>query len=201
MPGPPPANPPAPETVTRLLQAWSEGDLAARDQLVPLVYDELRRRAAAYLRRERPGHTLQPTALVHEAYSRLASQHEPFQNRAQFFAMASQMMRRVLVDHARAHYARKRASGGLRVELTEGLAVAEPREVDLIALDRALEELAALDERQARLVELRFFGGLTADEAALALSVSLATANRDWALARAWLFRRLKQTGAAPQAP
>jgi RNA polymerase sigma factor (TIGR02999 family) len=185
---------PPPEAVTRLLRAWSEGDLTARDELVPLVYDELRRRAAAYLRRERRGHTLQPTALVHEAYSRLASQHEPFQNRAQFFAMASQMMRRVLVDHARAHHARKRASGGFRVDLTEGLAIAQPRQVDLIALDRALEELAALDERQARLVEMRFFGGLTADEAADALQVSLATANRDWALARAWLFRRLKQT-------
>jgi RNA polymerase sigma factor (TIGR02999 family) len=155
MTDPPPETPPPPEAVTRLLQAWSEGDLAARDKLVPLVYDELRRRAASYLRRERRDHTLQPTALVHEAYSRLASQHEPFQNRAQFFAMASQMMRRVLVDHARAHHARKRASGGLRVELTEGLAVAEPRQVDLIALDRALEDLAALDERQARLVEMR----------------------------------------------
>jgi RNA polymerase sigma factor (TIGR02999 family) len=196
-----PENPLPPASVTRLLQAWSEGDLDARDQLVPLVYDELRRRAAAYLRRERQGHTLQPTALVHEAYSRLASQHEPFQNRAQFFAMASQMMRRVLVDHARAHHARKRASGGLRVELTEDLAAAEPRQVDLIALDRALEELAAKDERQARLVEMRFFGGLTADEAADALSVSLATANRDWALARAWLFRRLKQGGSAPPEP
>jgi RNA polymerase sigma factor (TIGR02999 family) len=194
-PGTRPAPPPSPEAVTRLLRAWSEGDLAARDQLVPLVYDELRRRAAAYLRRERRGHTLQPTALVHEAYSRLAAQHEPFKNRSQFFAMASQMMRRVLVDHARAHHARKRASGGLRVDLTEGLAVAEPRELDFMALDRALEELAALDERQVRLVELRFFGGLTAEEAAEALSVSLATANRDWALARAWLFRRLKDPG------
>jgi RNA polymerase sigma factor (TIGR02999 family) len=200
MPGPTPENPPPPEAITRLLRAWSEGDLGARDRLVPLVYDELRRRAAAYLRRERRGHTLQPTALVHEAYGRLASQHEPFQNRAQFFAMASQMMRRVLVDHARAHQARKRASGGLRVELTEGLAVAEPREVDMIALDRALEELAAFDERQARLVEMRFFGGLTAEEAADALAVSLATANRDWALARAWLFRRLKQAGSAAPA-
>jgi RNA polymerase sigma factor (TIGR02999 family) len=199
MPGPTPEKPPPPEAVTRLLQAWSEGDLAARDQLVPLVYDELRRRAAAYLRRERRGHTLQPTALVHEAYSRLASQHGPFQNRAQFFAMASQMMRRVLVDHARAHHARKRASGGFRVELTEGLAVAGPREVDMIALDHALEELAAFDARQASLVEMRFFGGLTAEEAAEALGVSLAAANRDWALARAWLFRRLKQTG--PAAP
>jgi len=194
MPGPRLAKPPSPEAVTRLLKAWSEGDLAARDELVPLVYDELRRRAAAYLRRERQGHTLQPTALVHEAYSRLAAQHEPFENRSQFFAMASQMMRRVLVDHARAHYARKRASGGFRVELTEGLAVAQPRQLDLIALDQALEELAVLDARQVRLVELRFFGGLTAEEAAEALHVSLATANRDWALARAWLFRRLKKT-------
>jgi len=194
MPGPRLAKPPSPEAVTRLLKAWSEGDLAARDELVPLVYDELRRRAAAYLRRERQGHTLQPTALVHEAYSRLAAQHEPFENRSQFFAMASQMMRRVLVDHARAHHARKRASGGLRVELTEGLAVAEPRQLDLIALDHALEELGVLDARQVRLVELRFFGGLTAEEAAEALHVSLATANRDLALARAWLFRRLKKT-------
>ena len=140
-----------------------------------------------------------PHAQLGEPRSRLASQHEPFQNRAQFFAMASQMMRRVLVDHARAHHARKRASGGFRVDLTEGLAIAQPRQVDLIALDRALEELAALDERQARLVEMRFFGGLTAEEAAAALEVSLATANRDWALARAWLLRRLKQTDPGPE--
>jgi RNA polymerase sigma factor (TIGR02999 family) len=111
------------------------------------------------------------------------------------------MMRRVLVDHARAYQARKRASGGLRVELTEGIAVAEPRQADLIALDHALEDLAALDERQARLVELRFFGGLTAEEAAEALAISLATANRDWALARAWLFRRLKQAGSPATEP
>jgi RNA polymerase sigma factor (TIGR02999 family) len=200
MPGPPPAKPPSPEAVTRLLRAWSEGDLGARDELVPLVYGELRRRAAAYLRRERRGHTLQPTALVHEAYSRLASQHEPFQNRAQFFAMASQMMRRVLVDHARAHHARKRVSG-LRVELTEGVAAADPRQLDFIALDRALDELSALDERQVRLVEMRFFGGLTAEEAAEALHVSLATANRDWALARAWLFRRLKAVASPAETP
>lgn len=180
-----------PGAVTRLLAAWNQGDERARDSLMPLVYGELRRRAASYLRRERPGHTLRPTDLVHEAYLRLCAQHKGWQNREQFFAVAAQLMRRILVDHARAQKAAKRGRG-LRVTLDEGMIGSiGARQPDLIILDRALEELAARDERLCRLVELRFFAGLTLQETAGALGISLATANRDWALAKAWLFRRL----------
>jgi RNA polymerase sigma factor (TIGR02999 family) len=174
--------------VTELLQAWSRGDTAARDELFPLVYDELRRRAADRLRREQPGHTLQPTALVHEAYLRLCEQDAGWKNREQFFALASRIMRRVLVDHARARNARKRAAGPAQVTLADS---AETREVDLIALNAALDELASLDERQARIVELRYFGGLRLDEVATALDVSLATVNREWRSAKAWLHQRV----------
>jgi RNA polymerase sigma factor (TIGR02999 family) len=160
---------------------------------MPVVYDELRRRAAAYLRHERRGHTLRPTDLVHEAYLRLCDQNAGFNNREQFFGVASSLMRRILVDHARARGAAKRG-GGLRVTLAEDIAAAADSP-DLLELDVALDELAALDERQVRLVELRFFGGLTADGAAQALGISLATANREWAHAKAWLFRRLKSDG------
>ena len=182
---------PGPGAVTRLLEAWSHGDSGARDQLMPLVYDELRRRAAAYLGRERRGHTLRPTDLVHEAYLRLAAQNAGFQNRAQFFGVAASLMRRILVDHARARGAARRG-GGLRVTLADDVAVQPPTQPDVLELNGALDELATLDQRQVRLVELRFFGGLTAEEAAHALGVSLATANREWAHAKAWLFRRLK---------
>jgi RNA polymerase sigma-70 factor (ECF subfamily) len=184
---------PTPGEVTRLLQAWGEGDVAARDRLIPLIYDELRRRAAGHLRRERGGHTLRPTDLVHETYLRLRAQNPAWQNREQLFAVASQLMRRILVDHARRRASAKRG-GGLRVTLVEGLAASPSAEPDLLDLDAALEELAALDERQARLVELRFFGGLAIEEAAAALGVSLATANRDWSMAKAWLYRRLKRS-------
>jgi RNA polymerase sigma factor (TIGR02999 family) len=187
-----PAPPPGPGEVTRLLKAWSEGDLAARDSLVPIVYGELRRRAALHLRRERRGHTLRPTDLVHETYLKLRAQNAEWHNREQLFAVASQLMRRILVDHARSRAAAKRG-GGMRVTLSDGAAVTSPAEPDMLDLDAALDELAALDERQARLVELRFFGGLDIAEAARALDVSVATANRDWVAARAWLFRRLKQ--------
>lgn len=183
---------PSPEAVTTLLQAWSQGDENARDQLFPLVYDELRKRAAAYLRRERRDHTLPPTALVHEAYLRLVGQRSAWQNRAQFFGVASQMMRRILVDHARAHGAAKRPGSGLRVALQGDAGAVDPIEVDLILLDRALDELAALDQRQGRVVELRFFGGLSHEEVAETLGVSLATVNRDWRLARAWLHQRVR---------
>lgn len=180
-----------PGAVTRLLAAWNQGDEQARDSLMPLVYGELRRRAASYLRRERPGHTLRPTDLVHEAYLRLCAQHKGWQNREQFFAVAAQLMRRILVDHARAQKAAKRGRG-LRVTLDEGMVGSlGARQPDLITLDTALEELAQRDERLCRLVELRFFAGLTLQETAGALGISLATANRDWALAKAWLFRRL----------
>ena len=189
--------PKAPGAVTRRLQAWSRGDAQARDELMPVVYRELRRRAAYFLRRERRGHTLCPTDLVHEAYLRLCRQNAGFQNREHFFGVASRLMRRILVDHARARLAGKRGKG-LRVTLVEGLAAQPAVEMDLLALDGALSELAALDERQVQLVELRFFGGLTLEEAARSLDVSLATANRDWAMARAWLRRRLRGRYPAP---
>jgi RNA polymerase sigma factor (TIGR02999 family) len=181
-----------PGEVTRLLKAWSDGDAAARDSLIPIVYAELRRRAAVHLRRERRGHTLRPTDLVHETYLKLRGQHADWQNREQLFAVASQLMRRILVDHARGRAAAKRG-GGMRVTLADESALARPAEPDMLDLDAALDELAALDERQARLVELRFFGGLAIEEAARALEVSVATANRDWVAARAWLFRRLHE--------
>jgi RNA polymerase sigma-70 factor, ECF subfamily len=176
--------------VTRLIEAWRAGDEAARDQLIPVVYGELRRRAAGQLRREGREHTLRPTDLVHETYLRLVAQNPAWQNREHLFAVASRLMRRILVDHARRRAARKR--GGIRVTLVEDMARAPAVEPDLLDLEKALEELTALDERQASLVELRFYGGLRIEEAASVLGVSLATANRDWALAKAWLYRRLK---------
>ena len=182
---------PAPGDVTRLLHAWNGGDVAARDQLIPIIYAELRRRAAAHLRRERRGHTLRPTDLVHETYMRLRAQNAAWVNREQLFAVASRLMRRILVDHARGRAAAKRG-GGMRVTLVEGAARTGPAEPDLLDLDAALDELAGLDERQAQLVELRFFGGLEIEEAARALGISVATANRDWVTARAWLYRRLQ---------
>jgi RNA polymerase sigma factor (TIGR02999 family) len=183
--------PDSPESVTALLQAWNEGDEEAGRHLMPLVYGELRRRAASFLRRERREHTLQPTALVHEAYLRLVGRHEPWRNRSQFFGVASNLMRQVLVDHARRRRAAKREV--VKVALDEAVLPAAEREVDLIRLDDALVGLSALDPRQGRLVELRYFGGLTLDEAAEVLDVSVATLKRDWVVARAWLFDRLRQ--------
>ncbi|SRR5258707_921650 len=180
---------PAPGALTTLLQAWSRGDVSARDQLFPFVYAELHRRAQSYLRREEPGLTLQPTSLVHEAYLRLSEQNPGWKNREQFFAVSSQMMRRILVDHARARRAAKRP-GTIQVTLGEQPGSASP-EVDIIALDDALEELAKADPRQSQIVDLRFFGGLTQEEVASALGVSLATANRQWRVARAWLHQRI----------
>jgi RNA polymerase sigma factor (TIGR02999 family) len=176
--------------VTRLLKAWGGGDAAAWEELIPVVYDELRRRAAGQLRHERSGHTLRPTDLVHETYLKLVAQNARFENRGQFFAVASRLMRRILVDHARARGAAKRG-GGLRVTLVEPEArrTADP---ELLDLDAALDELQALDERQARLVELRYFGGLSLDETAHALELSAATVSREWSIAKAWLYRRLK---------
>jgi RNA polymerase sigma factor (TIGR02999 family) len=192
------SGPPA-QAVTRLLEAWSRGDLRARDELMPLVYAELRRRAAAHLRHERPGHTLRPTDLLHEAYLRLCAQNAGFKNREHFFGVASRLMRRVLVDHARARAAAKRGRA-LRVTLAEDVAAATPDPADLLELDAALDELASLDEREGLVVELRFFGGLTLQEAARVLGVSLATAKNDWAHAKAWLFARLKP-GPSPLPP
>jgi RNA polymerase sigma factor (TIGR02999 family) len=178
--------------ITALLLAWREGQPGALDRLLLLVYDDLRRQARRQLRRERSDHTLQPTALVHEAFLRLGGQGAArWQNRRQFFAVASQAMRRVLVDHARAHGAAKRGDGRTRVSLEEWSAAGAAPQVDVLALDQALERLERIDPRQARVVELRYFGGLSAPEAAEVLEVSLATVNRDWAMARAWLFREL----------
>jgi RNA polymerase sigma factor (TIGR02999 family) len=182
---------PPPGEVTRLLQAWRAGDETARDRLIPFVYKELRKRAAGYLRYERRGHTFRPTDLVHETYLRLCAQNAGWDNRDQFFGMACRLMRRILVDHARARAARKR-DGGLRITLSAVPAESPASEPDLLDLDAALDELSALDERQERLVELRFFGGLGVDEAARAIGVSPATAHREWAMAKAWLFQRLK---------
>jgi RNA polymerase sigma factor (TIGR02999 family) len=178
--------------VTRLLQAWHSGDEAARDRLIPIIYHELRRRAAAYLRRERRAHTLAPTDLVHETYLRLCAQNPAWQNRGQFFGVASSLMRRILVDHARGRAAAKRG-GGLNVTLVDDKAAGPVVGPDLLDLDAALVELDAFAPRQAQLVELRYFGGLTMEEVAEALSVSRATANREWVTAKAWLFRRLKK--------
>ena len=177
--------------VTGLLEAWSRGDVEARDRLLAVVYQELRRRAAAHLRRERVGGTLQPTALVHEAYLRLVKQDSAWQNRAQFFGIASQMMRRILVDRARARNMTKRSGRWERVTLDEGAAQENAREVDVLDLDRALVELATFDARKSQIAELRFFGGLTLDEAGRVVGVSIATVEREWQAARGWLYARL----------
>lgn len=184
--------------VTELLVLWRQGDREAQERLMALVYDDLRRRAAGYLRRERGGHTLQPTALVNEAYLRLLGQdHVVWQNRAHFLAIAASMMRRVLIDHGRRQKAGKRGGAGTRVTLDDAFSPVSPRDLDLLALDAALSELAAIDEQQARIVELRAFGGLEVEEAAEVLGISPATVKRHWAFALAWLQRRLLQ-GPAP---
>ncbi len=179
--------------VTGLLVAWSDGQESARTALLEAVYTELRRLARGYLRRERADHSLPPTALVHEAYMRLVDQRRVrWQNRAHFFAIAAHLMRRILVDHARARGAGKRGGGEARVPLHEADGGIPPLDVDVLAVDAALARLHVLDPRQSRLVELRFFGGLTVEETAEVTGVSPATVKRDWALARAWLFRELK---------
>ena len=177
--------------ISQLLQQWAGGDLQAREDLIPLVYQELRKRAAAYLRRERRDHTLQPTALVNEAYLRLMGQQRvTWLNRAQFFGVAAQIMRRILVDHARGHQAAKRP-GGVRVTLDDGIGTVPPLDCELLMLDGALQELARIDERQAHIVELKYFGGLSEEEVAAVLSLSRATITREWQSARAWLYRRM----------
>jgi RNA polymerase sigma factor (TIGR02999 family) len=175
-----------------MLQQWSEGRAEALDLLLPAIYGELKQLAANYLRRERRDHTLQATALVHEAFLKLVDQRDVrWQNRAHFFGIAAQMMRRILVDHARAHAASKRGSGARPLSLDEALVVAPASNVDLLALDEALTRLGALDPQQSRVVELRFFGGLTMDETAKVLDISPATVGRDWILAKAWLYAEL----------
>ncbi|MGB8508566.1 MAG: sigma-70 family RNA polymerase sigma factor [Pyrinomonadaceae bacterium] len=181
-----------PEGITLLLEKWSRGDRAALDDLMPLVYDELRRLASNYLRRERPDHTLQPTALVNEAYLLMVDQRRAvWQNRAQFVGVAAQMMRRILVDHARADQAEKRGGQNYTVSLSEADRFGQSPDVDLLRINEALERLAELDPQQARIVELRFFGGLTIEETQEVLQVSHSTVERDWKMARAWLRREL----------
>ena len=182
-----------PSEVTRMLADLDRGDPAALARLLPLVYDELRHLADSFLRRERAGHTLQPTALVHEAYLRLVDQPLRLENRAHFFGVAAQAMRCILVDHARARLAAKRGGGGQRLALEDAAGLSDERELDLVALDDALRSLSALDPQQSRVVELRFFGGLTIEETAAVLRVSPATVKRDWQTARAWLHREIKK--------
>jgi RNA polymerase sigma factor (TIGR02999 family) len=178
--------------VTGLLGAWTNGDAGASTDLMEAVYGELRRLARGYLRRERRDHSLPPTALVHEAYLRLVDQRRvPWQNRAHFFAIAAHLMRRILVDHARARGAAKRGDS-VTVPLEEADARLHLPDVDVLALDIALDKLASIDDRQSRLVELRFFAGLTVVEAAAVLGIAPITVKRDWALARAWLYRELR---------
>jgi RNA polymerase sigma factor (TIGR02999 family) len=183
--------------VTELLVRWRGGDKAALDSLMPLVYTELRRIANRYLQGERSDHTLQSTALVHEAYVRMTQQDLPqWQNRAHFFAVAAQLMRQILVDHARSHRASKRGGSAYKLALDEAEEQPLVRDVDVVALDDALKSLAHMDEQQSRVVELKFFGGLTVEDTAEVLGVSPSTVKRDWTTARAWLFRELNRSAA-----
>jgi RNA polymerase sigma factor (TIGR02999 family) len=178
--------------LTRLLERWGEGDSGAVAELIPLVYDELHSMARNYLRRERPGHTLQCTALVHEAYLRLAGMDGVrWQNRAQFFSISAQVLRHILVDHARGHNAQKRGNGAMKVPLDEALTIPAPENLDLTALNESLDRLARIDARKAQIVELRYFAGLTVDEVAEIAKCSPVTVKREWAFAKAWLYRDL----------
>ena len=183
-------NPPG--DVTSLLLDWNSGNHASRDSLLDLVYHELRQLARRYMKAEKPGHTLQPTALVHEAYFRLIDQSRVnWQNRAQFFGIASQIIRRVLVDHARSRDRLKRGGDALKVTWTGNVEVKTPEGLDVVVLDDALQRLATLDPQQSRIIELRFFGGLSIEETGEALNLSPATVKREWAMARAWLYREI----------
>jgi len=191
-----------PHEVTALLLSWSDGDRDALARLMPLVYDELRRLALDHLRRERPDHTLQPTALVNEVYLRLVDQRRvSWQTRAQFFGLAAQLMRHVLVDHARARASAKRGGGVSKLSLDEARIAPEEVAAELVALDEALVRLAAVDERKSRVVEMRFFAGLSVEETAEALGVSDKTVMRDWRIAKVWLHRELSGEGAGGAEP
>lgn len=182
----------SPEHITELLQAVGNGDQEALDKLLPVVYNELRRLANHHMRGEQPDHTLQPTALVHEAYIRLVDwQNVQWQNRAHFFGVASQLMRRILVDHARQSGAAKRGGGERNLTLDESMAWGEQREVNLLALDEALTRLAVIDPQKSRIVELRFFGGLSTEETAEVLELTTGTVRRQWRTAKAWLHREI----------
>ena len=183
---------PASHDVTQLLIAWSDGDQAARDRLMPVVYEELHRLARHYMSRESPGHTLQTSALVNEAFLRLVDQRNVhWQSRAHFFGIAAQMMRRILVDYARSRSYAKRGGGARRLTLDEGLIVSDERSAEVVAVHEALEELAKFDARKSQIVELRFFGGLSIDETAEVLGVSPGTVMADWTVAKAWLRREI----------
>jgi RNA polymerase sigma factor (TIGR02999 family) len=180
--------------VTALLTQLSKGDKTVIERLMPLVYDELHRRASRYMRQERTGHTLQPTALVHEAYLKLVGQREAsFKNRTHFFAVASQLMRRILIDHARARLSAKRGGEQSAFSLSDAAEFRAGTPIELIAIDDALQKLRVLDSRQEQIVEMRFFGGLTVDETAEVLGVSTRTIEREWTMARAWLYMQLRQ--------
>jgi RNA polymerase sigma factor (TIGR02999 family) len=184
----------ASKDITQLLLAWGKGDRGALDELMPLVYDELRKLAKNYMRGQRHGHTLQTTALVNEAYLRLVdSSQVKWQNRTHFFAISAQLMRRVLVDFARAKNSLKRGGGRVQVTLDEKIEVPAEKPIDLVALDEALQKLAEMSERQAKIVELRYFGGLSEEEIAETLKVSTRTVRREWNIAKAWLFRELNE--------
>jgi RNA polymerase sigma factor (TIGR02999 family) len=187
---------PSAQEVTQLLVEWGNGNRAALDKLMPLVYEELRRLARRYMKREREGHTLQTSALVNEAYLKMVNERDMrWQNRAHFFAVAAQLMRMILIDHARARKVAKRGGRADQVPLDEAVAVSEERAAELIALDDALKALQAVDERKSRIAELRFFGGLSVEETAEALNISQATVMREWRLAKAWLHRELNKEG------
>lgn len=184
------AEPPS-EQITQLLRDWSHGDKQALDSLAPLVYDELHRMALGHMRRERSGHTLQATALVHEAYLRLVDQRTDWKSRSHFFAIAARMMRRILVDHAKGQLSEKRGAGAAKVTLEEPLAISPEPAVDLVALNDALDGLAKIDPQRGQIVELRYFGGLTNEQIAEVLEISTATVQRQWAGARAWLSHEM----------
>ena len=188
-------SPSKPHEITELLEQWSGGNQAALDQLYPLVYEELRRLARSYMRREPKGHTLQTTALINEAYVRLVDQHSVrWQNRSHFFAISAQIMRRILVDHARQHLQAKRGGGAKKISLDEVMIVAKERSEEVLMLDEALVNLARLDPRRSQVVELRYFAGLNNSEIASVLQISENTVMRDWNLARAWLYQQLSET-------
>jgi RNA polymerase sigma-70 factor, ECF subfamily len=187
-------NTPSPNEITERLIAWGAGDRAALDHLLPVIYQELRRMAGNYLRQESPGHTLQPTALVHEAWLRLIDQTRVnWQNRAQFFGVAAQMMRRILVDHAKTKRREKRGGDAVKLPLDDVINLSSERAADLLALDDALDELRRIDERKSRVVELRYFGGFGVEETAQILGVSPETVMRDWKVARAWLYQQIRR--------
>ena len=188
---------PSPNEVTKYLQAWNQGDEAALEKLMPIVYDELRKLARSYMRRERSGHTLQATALVHEAFLRLIDQNAvTWQNRAHFFGLAAQMMKRILVNHELSRRAAKRGGGAEKVSLEHAKGIEPQQELDILQLDEALQDLESIDSRQCRIVELRFFSGLTLEETSEVMNLSLATVKREWSTAKLWLRQRIsKVTG------